>query len=77
MRKSIRIATPILLQVLFCLVVRAEVKFEIIIDRAVRSEPLTGRVILVITRSDRHLSLKRNHLRRLLLWRSYKETCGC
>jgi Putative esterase len=53
MRKSIQIATAILLQILLCFIVRAEVKFEIAIDQALRSEPLTGRVILVIARSDR------------------------
>src|SRR5262249_40994810 len=40
-------------QALLCLVVRAEVRFEVAFDPAVQAEPLTGRVILVITRSER------------------------
>jgi hypothetical protein len=53
MRKRIRIATVILFQALLCLVARAEVRFEVSFDRAVQSEPITGRVILIIARSER------------------------
>src|SRR5262245_15378635 len=53
MRKYFRVAVVILFQVLLCSVALAETRFEISYDKVVTSGPLTGRVILVITRSER------------------------
>jgi Putative esterase len=52
MRKLVRIAAVALFQALLCSVAQAETRFEITYDRAVHSGPITGRVILVIARSD-------------------------
>jgi hypothetical protein len=52
MRKLVHIAAIILFQVLLCSAARAETRFEISYDKAIQSGPITGRVILVIARSD-------------------------
>src|SRR5437773_4788761 len=52
MRKLVRIAIVVLFQALLCSVARAETRFDISYDPAVRSGPMTGRVILIIARSD-------------------------
>jgi hypothetical protein len=53
MRRLVHIAIILLFQVLLCSVVQAEVRFEVSFDRAVHSESITGRIILVVARSDR------------------------
>jgi Putative esterase len=53
MRKLVHITIITLFQVLLCSIVQAEVRFEVSFDRAVHSEPITGRIILVIARSQR------------------------
>ena len=53
MRKLVRFAVVVLFQLLLCSIALAETRFEISYDKAVASGPLTGRVILVITRSER------------------------
>jgi hypothetical protein len=49
----LRIAIIIVFQALLCTAARAEARFEISYDKSVGSGPITGRVILVITRSER------------------------
>ena len=53
MRKLLLVVLVLLSQGLFWSVALADVRFEVSYDKAVASAPLTGRVILVITRSDR------------------------
>jgi hypothetical protein len=54
MKKSFLIAVIVLFQALLCAVAQAaEVRFEVSFDKAVHSGPITGRVILVISRSER------------------------
>lgn len=54
MRKFVLVVLIILLQVLLCSAATlANVRFEVSFDKAVASGPITGRVILFITRSDR------------------------
>jgi hypothetical protein len=53
MRKSIRLSLFVLIQTLLFAVAQAEVRFEVSVDRAVHSGPITGRIILVIARSER------------------------
>jgi putative esterase len=53
MRKLFRISFVVLFHALLCSVARAETRFEISYDKAVGAGPITGRVILVIARSDR------------------------
>ncbi len=53
MRKLLHVAIVVLSQGLFWSVALADVRFEVSYDKAVASGPVTGRVILVIARSDR------------------------
>jgi Putative esterase len=53
MRKLVRIASIILFQALLCAVARAETRFEVSYDQAVGAGSMTGRIILVIARSER------------------------
>ena len=53
MRKLVCLAAIVLSHVLLCSVARAETRFEISYDKKVADGPITGRVILVIARSDR------------------------
>ena len=53
MKGFVRTAIVVLFQTLLCLVARAETRFEISHDKAAHSGPITGRLILVIARSDR------------------------
>lgn len=52
MRKVVRIAIVVLFYALLCSAAVAETRFEISYDKAAASGPITGRVILFITRSD-------------------------
>jgi len=52
MRKLVRIAIVVLFHAVLCSVARGEARFEISYDQAVGSGPVTGRVILIIARSD-------------------------
>jgi hypothetical protein len=52
MVRFVRLAVVILTYAVLCTVARAETRFEISYDKAVASGPLTGRVILVIARSN-------------------------
>ena len=57
MRRSVRLAVVVLFYALFfhalpCLATRGDARFEISYDKAVGSNPITGRVILIIARSD-------------------------
>lgn len=52
MRKLVRLAVVILFQALLSAVALADARFEVSYDQAVRSGPVTGRIILVIARSD-------------------------
>jgi hypothetical protein len=51
--KLLRITIVILVQTLLCAVARGEARVEISYDKAAHSGPITGRIILVIARSDR------------------------
>ncbi|HET9531069.1 MAG TPA: alpha/beta hydrolase-fold protein, partial [Blastocatellia bacterium] len=53
MKKLARIAVLVLFQALLCSIARAETRFEISYDKAAHPGPITGRVILVIARSER------------------------
>jgi hypothetical protein len=53
MRKFIRLALVILFQILIGSVAQAAVRFDVSVDRAVHSGPITGRIILIIARSER------------------------
>jgi len=53
MRNLIRVTIFVLFHALLCATAQAETRFEISYDRASHSGPITGRVILVIARSDR------------------------
>ena len=53
MRMLVRIVIVGFLPALLCSVARAETRFEITYEKAVHAGPITGRVILVIARSDR------------------------
>src|SRR5262245_35790607 len=51
--KSPGMAITVLCHAVLCPVARADTRFEISYDKAVASGPITGRVILIIARSDR------------------------
>src|SRR5262249_31133432 len=53
MRKFVLIAAVVLFQVSICRAAAAETRFEIKYHKAVAAGPITGRVVLVIARSDR------------------------
>src|SRR5918996_3676757 len=53
MRKLLQVAIVVLSQGLFWSVALADVRFEVSYDKGVASGPITGRVLLVIARSDR------------------------
>lgn len=53
MSKLVRITVVVLFHVLLCSAAQAETRFEISYDKAAHRGPITGRVILAITRSDR------------------------
>jgi Putative esterase len=53
MEKFARLALVFLVHALLYSIAQAEVRFELIVDRAVHSGPITGRIILIIARSDR------------------------
>lgn len=52
MRKLVRLAVVVLFHAALCTVARGDARFEISYDRAVGAGPVTGRVILIIARSD-------------------------
>ncbi len=52
MRKLLSLAIAVLFQALVCTVALADGRFEISFDKTVGSGPITGRVILIIARSD-------------------------
>jgi len=52
MRRLVRVVVAVLFQVLICSIARAETRFEIRYDKAVQAGPITGRIILVVARSD-------------------------
>ena len=52
-RQIVRLAIVVLFQALLCLAAHGETRFDVSYDKALGSGPLTGRVILVITKSDR------------------------
>jgi len=52
MRQSIRVAVVVLFHVLLCSAARGDARFEISYDKAVAPGPITGRIILVIARSN-------------------------
>ncbi len=52
MRKIVHFGAVVLFGVLLCSVARADTRFEISYDKAAHADPITGRVILVIARSD-------------------------
>ncbi|HTG94768.1 MAG TPA: alpha/beta hydrolase-fold protein [Pyrinomonadaceae bacterium] len=52
-RQIVRLAIVVLFQALLCSAAQGETRFDISYDKALGSGPLTGRVILVITKSDR------------------------
>ncbi|MGH9847040.1 MAG: hypothetical protein ACREEM_50745 [Blastocatellia bacterium] len=50
MRKPAQIAIVVLL---LCTLAQAETRFEVSFDGGIHSDPITGRVILIIARSER------------------------
>jgi hypothetical protein len=53
MRNPVRVAVVVFLGAVICSAVRAETRFEISCDKSVSRGPLTGRVILILARSER------------------------
>jgi hypothetical protein len=53
MRKLVRLAAVVLFHAVLCSAARGDARFEISYDKSVASGPITGRVMLVIARSDR------------------------
>ncbi len=51
--KLLRIAIFILFQSMLCSVALGEARFEISFDKGANSDPITGRILLVIAHSDR------------------------
>jgi S-formylglutathione hydrolase FrmB len=52
MRKLIHLAVVVLFHAVLCSAARADTRFEISYDKAINSGPITGRIILVITRRE-------------------------
>jgi hypothetical protein len=53
MSKLVRITVVVLFHVLLCSAAQAETRFEISYDKSAHRGPITGRVILVVSRTDR------------------------